>query len=390
MQAFLAKASKLALITFFLALAILLVANKTKSNSVTTLDSENYTWNLPEHFPLPIVPENNPMTEAKVELGRYLFFDKRLSGNGTMSCSSCHQQSLAFSDGLPTSIGSTGETLTRNAPSLGNVAYYTTLGWANPELTKLQDQILIPMFATSPIELGISNEDEILERFKRDELYQKLFKQAYPDSTNPITIRRIMLAITSFTRTLITSNSPFDQYVYQEKDVLSESSIRGMQLFTSERTRCIHCHGDFNLTDSTVHVDNIEEARSTFHNIGLYNLDNEGAYPSDNQGLIDFTEENIDMGKFRAPSLRNVALTAPYFHDGSANTLEEVIRIYEAGGRVITEGNLAGDGRESPFRSGLIQPFSITDEERQDLLSFLESLTDTQFIQDPTISDPFN
>lgn len=404
MQKLIAHTQKIVLVLCILALVIVLVTCKQKTDPVTktttvtqvdvsTLDSDNYTWDIPVGFSMPIVPENNPMTEAKVELGRHLFYDKRLSGNGEQSCSSCHQHSLAFSDGLKTSIGSTGETLPRNAPSLTNVAYNGTLGWANPELIHLQDQILIPMFADSPTELGITDEDEILERFKSNEHYQQLFQKAYPNAENPITIRRIILAITSFTRTLISGNSPFDQYVFQNNsEALSEASIRGMRSFSTERSKCIFCHGGFNLADSTIHQDNLEDAefiRNSFHNIGLYNLDGDGAYPTENQGLFEFSEDIIDMGKFRAPSLRNVALTAPYFHDGSAKTLEDVISVYEAGGRVITEGKFAGNGQESHFKSDLVHSINFTNEERQDLISFLESLSDSDFINNPKFSNPF-
>ena len=351
----------------------------------------DYIWQLPKGFPMPLVPENNPMTKAKVELGRYLFYDPNLSGNGSQSCSSCHLQELAFSDGLETPIGSTGERLSRNSPSLSNVAYNATLTWANPVLTELERHILVPMFGEFPVEMGMTGkETEILTRFKDDPLYQNLFAQAYPDDVNPVSIQNIVLAITSFSRTLISGNSAYDQFVYQKNfDALSESAKRGMDLFFSERTECHHCHGGFNLTHSSIHQNNAQFVEMSFHNTGLYNLDGKGSYPLGNRGLFEVSGKDSDMGMFRAPSLRNIALTAPYLHDGSAQTLEEVIRIYEAGGRLIGDGEFAGDGRKNPYKSGFVQGFSLTDQERQDLIAFLESLTDTEFINNPAFSNPF-
>lgn len=351
----------------------------------------DYTWHLPKGFPMPVVPQDNPMTEAKVELGRYLFYDKKLSGNGSQSCSSCHLQELAFTDGLKTPVGSTGEVLIRNSPSLTNVAYNATLTWANPVLTDLERHILVPMFAEFPVELGMTGkETEILSRFKEDALYQELFSQAYPAAADPVTIQNIVLALTSFTRTLISGNSPYDQFVYQKNyDALTDSAKRGMDLFFSERTECHHCHGGFNFTHSVIHQNNVQFVEMSFHNTGLYNLDGQGSYPLGNRGLFEISGKDSDMGMFRAPSLRNVALTAPYLHDGSAQTLEEVIRFYEAGGRVITEGEYAGDGRQNPYKSGFVQGISLTDQERQDLVAFLESLTDTEFLTNPAFSDPF-
>ena len=126
-----------------------------------------------------------------------------------------------------------------------------------------------------------------------------------------------------------------------------------------------------------------------FHNTGLYNVDGAGAYPADNTGLVENTGEPEDMGRFRPPTLRNVAVTAPFMHDGSMETLDEVIRHYERGGRVIASGPHAGDGRESPLKSGLVAGFSLTDQERADLIAFLEALTDEDFLTDPALSDPF-
>ncbi len=162
-----------------------------------------------------------------------------------------------------------------------------------------------------------------------------------------------------------------------------------MDLFFSEKTECHHCHGGFNFTHSVKHQNNAQFVEKSFHNTGLYNVDGQGAYPTGNTGVFEVTGKREDLGKFRAPSLRNVELTAPYFHDGSAQTLEEVVRSYEAGGRLLESGDFVGDGRANPNKSGFVRGFSLNDEERQDLVNFLKALTDEDFITDERFSDPF-
>lgn len=357
--------------------------------AVATMAADTYAWNVPPGFPPPYVPPDNPMTAEKVELGRFLFYDRRLSANGTMACASCHVQARAFSDGQATPHGSTGEPLPRNSQGLANVAYYSTLTWANPVLTDLERQILIPMFSEFPVELGITgHEAEVLARFRADPQYQALFTAAFPDEADPYTWGNIVKALASFSRALISADSPYDRYLAGDLEALSGAALRGMDLFLSEELECHHCHGGFNFTGST-RQRNTVFVETPFHNTGLYNLDGRGAYPPNNTGVEAVSNRPEDMGRFRAPSLRNVALTAPYMHDGSVATLEEVIRLYEAGGRYIPDGPYAGDGRRSPLKSGLVSGFTLTDQERADLLAFLEALTDPSFISDPRFSDPF-
>lgn len=345
---------------------------------------------VPTGFPQPQIPEDNPYSAAKAELGRHLFYDTRLSGNGTQSCGSCHHQDRAFADGLPVGVGSTGEAHPRNSSGLTNVAYNATLTWANPLLTDLETQILIPIFGEHPIELGVTGkEDEILERFNSDALYETLFAEAFPDQAAPVSWDNIVYALATFSRTLISGDSPFDQFVYGgDSTALDEAQHRGMRLFFSERLECHHCHGGFNFSESSLHANSVFDAEF-FHNTGLYNLDGSGAFPSDNQGVFEVTGNPEDMGRFRPPTLRNIEVSAPYMHDGSLETLEEVIQFYEAGGREIVDGPLAGDGRTSPLKSGLVAGFTLTDDERSDLIAFLNSLTDETFLTDPALSDPF-
>lgn len=345
---------------------------------------------VPLGFPEPEVPLDNPVTFEKAELGRHLFYDPRLSGNGMQSCGSCHEQERAFADGLPVAVGSTGEAHPRNSSGLTNAAYNASLTWANPLLTDLETQILIPLFGEHPIELGaLGNEDEILDRLRADPAYVERFAEAFPGYADPVRWEHIVQALATFVRTMVSGDSPFDRFVYHgEREALSGAARRGMELFYSERLECHHCHGGFNFSESSTHANTAFDSQR-FHNTGLYNLDGQGTYPADNQGVFEVTGRAEDMGRFRPPTLRNIGVSGPYMHDGSLATLEEVIRFYEAGGRVIEEGPLAGDGRESPLKSGLVAGFDLTDPERSDLIAFLNSLSDEAFLSDPRFANPF-
>lgn len=345
---------------------------------------------VPLGFPAPPVPEGNPVTLEKIELGRHLFYDVRLSGNQTQSCASCHEQARAFTDGRVVAVGSTGEVHPRNSQTLTNVAYNATLTWANPVLRELEHQILIPIFGDAPVELGVTgDEDEVLARFEAAGPYPGLFAAAFPGDPAPVTWPHVVDALATFCRSLISGGSPFDRFVYHdEQDALSPAARRGMELFFSETLECHHCHGGFAFTESTVHAGSAFDA-ALFHNTGLYDVDGQGAYPPDNPGVFEITGRPEDMGRFRPPTLRNVAVTAPYMHDGSIGTLEEVIRHYERGGRIVEAGPYAGDGRDSPLKSGLVAGFTLTDAERADLVAFLESLTDEGFLTDPRLADPW-
>ena len=346
--------------------------------------SSTWVWLLPDNVPPPIVSEDNPMSQAKVDLGRMLFYDPALSGNGTQSCASCHEQAKAFAQDIPVPQGSTGIFHTRNSQGLSNVSYASALTWANPILTSLELQIRIPMFGEDPIELGIvGNEDVVLGRFANDPEYMQAFAEAFPESVELFTFDSIVHALAAFIRTLISFESPYDRFTAGDTSAMSESAQRGLELFFSERLECFHCHGGFLFSGASVHEGQVLSDRP-FFNTGLYNLGGNGDYPSPNTGLFEITNQAEDMGRFRPPSLRNVSVTAPYMHDGSVATLEEVIRIYERGGRLRPEG----DGALNPFKSGFINGFTLTDEERSDILAFLESLTDQAFLDNPAHADP--
>jgi cytochrome c peroxidase len=316
------------------------------------------------------------MTTAKIELGRRLFYDTRLSGNRTFACANCHQQAHAFTDGRPHAIGSTGAAHARSSMTLTNVAYNASFGWADPSLRTLEAQMAVPMFNEHPIELGLKGrEPEVVARFSSvDDTAD--FHAAFPTDQAPITFPNIVKAIAAFERTLISGDSPLDRYLYKDdKTALTSEARNGLTLFFSNRLRCAECHGSFNLSGPLT-FDGAETVELVFHNTGLYNVDGKGAYPASDRGLFDLTSERSDMGRFRAPTLRNIAVTAPYMHDGSVASLDAAIDHYASGGQA------------SPFRSARIRGFALTSAERTALVTFLESLTDRTFLTNPAFG-PF-
>ena len=350
--------------------------------------SREFEWNIPQNMPRPDAPVDNPMSKEKVELGRLLFYDTRLSANATTACATCHIQALAFTDGKPRSIGATGEVHPRSSMSLVNVAYVSRLTWANPLLEHLEDQALTPMFGDDPIEMGLGgHEDELVRLLRSDADYADAIPEVFPNDADPYSVLNVVRAIAAFTRSIVSFDAPYDRYLAGDASAMDAAAERGMELFFSERLECFHCHGGFNFTDSTTH-ENTRIERVGFHNTGLYNIDLNGAYPADNTGLFDMTGHRRDMGRFRAPTLRNIAVTAPYMHDGSIASLDEVLAHYQRGGRLIAEGPFAGDGRKSPFKSAFVKGFELTDDERADLLAFLHALTDESVLHDPALSDP--
>ena len=349
-----------------------------------------FTWDLPTGFPMPAVPADNPMSVAKVELGRHLFYDLRLSGNGQQSCATCHQQEKAFTDGLTTSAGSTGEDHPRNSMSLVNVAYAATLTWANPTMTRLEDQALVPMFGRHPIELGLGEDREWLDPLRREPRYVGLFERAFPGEVDGFTRVNVVKALATFQRTIVSARSPYDRYHFERDDqAVSAAAKRGEVLFHSRPLACFTCHGGFNFSGETRRSGSSESAGGEFHNTGLYNLPGLLSYPAPNTGIHEFTRDPKDVGKFKAPTLRNIAVTAPYMHDGSLDSLEGVLAHYEAGGRTVTDGPHKGVGRDNPNKSPRIRGFTLTPDERADLIAFLRSLTDESLLRDPRFANPW-
>ena len=342
----------------------------------------SFAFALPPGVAAPLVPADNPMTNEKIELGRHLFYDKRLSDNQTQSCASCHKQELAFSDGLKVGLGSTGQSHTRGSMSLANVAYSPTLTWSNPLMNTLEKQSRVPIFGDAPVELGMKSIAELEARLSAVPRYRELFARAFPDDPDPIRVSNVERALASFERALISFSSPFDRYYYYgDESALSESAKRGMVFVTTNedhRFECNHCHGGANFSDHTVDVTTLPDTPLAYHQTGLYNVDGLGGYPAPNIGIREFTGKLGDDGMFKAPTLRNIALTAPYMHDGSIATLSEVLDHYAKGGRARMRGRT----------DDLLQPFEMTEQEKADIIAFLESLTDQVLITNPAFSDP--
>lgn len=252
------------------------------------------------------------------------------------------------------------------------------------------------MFGEFPIELGITgNEKKVLERFNTSK-YLLLFNNAFPKEmiNKSVGFDMIVKALSSFVRSLLSLNSPFDQYAYYGDDnAISASALRGMQLFFSEKLECHHCHGGFNFTQSTSHQQQLIDRRP-FHNTGLYNAEHGAVgnltfgYPKIDIGLAEITGKEEDNGRFRAPTLRNIAVTAPYMHDGSILDLSAVLEFYAAGGRNIKNGDQKGDGRINILKSSFIKGFDMSPQDKEDLIVFLKSLTDEKFLTNQKFSEP--
>jgi cytochrome c peroxidase len=281
----------------------------------------------------------NPTTAAKAELGSLLFFDPVLSENNDIACATCHQPDLGFADGRPLAIGPKGTVLTRNAPGLWNVGYAQYLFW-DGRLTTLETQAEAPL--THPDEMGVTDTTALVAELAAIDDYEAMFNAAFDDG---VSLTNIKNALAAFQRTLISNNSPFDQYAAGNVDALTPSQRRGLTLFRSGATRCFECH-----TAPTF-------ASDTFRVVGV---------PSDDPGRAGVADDGL-VGAFKVPSLRNIALTAPYMHNGSLETLEAVVDFYADGG-----GRINGQENVDTF----VQGFDLTDQERLDLVAFLYALTD--------------
>ena len=302
-------------------------------------------------FPAMLIPAANPQSPEKIELGRRLFYDKRLSADGTISCSSCHPQKFAFSDaGKPVSTGIRAQKGTRNAPSLGNIGYRKSFFWEGGAKS-LELQAVGPI--TAHDEMGMEP-DELVRKLSGVPEYATDFKNVFPDG---LTMLNVTKALSSFERTLITDSSPFDRYRAGDESALSPAALRGMDLFYGEKGDCFHCHGGFNFTDEQLHDTGIS---LEYKDIGLARI----------------TKDPDDAGKFKTPSLRNVALSAPYMHDGSMKTLQDVLNHYNKGGQAHANADI------------LMRPLGLSKQEMNDLIAFLGSLTDTKFTTDPQLGPP--
>lgn len=316
------------------------------SNEEMSYGQIPYILDLPTGFPYPEIPTDNDLTYERIRLGKKLFYDPILSRDSTISCRSCHVPSLAFTDGLAFSIGIEGQQSERNSPSLANVAYLSSF-FHDGGVRTLELQPIVPI--TDHREMDFTMEG-VAERMQADSLYVDLSQRAYGRSPDPFVISR---ALSAFQRTLISGNSRFDQFHFQQDTaVFSTKEKLGYQLFFSETTNCTKCHTGFNLTNGN------------FANNGLFSTQADS-------GRMRITNQEIDRDLFRVPSLRNVGLTSPYMHDGQLTTLKEVVEHYNMG------------GKDQPQKSDLIQPLNLTQEEQDALLAFLQTLTDSVFIYNP-------
>lgn len=301
---------------------------------------------IPKGFPDINFPEDNAFSEARWNLGKALFFDPIMSLDSSISCASCHLPELAFSDKVAFSEGVAQRLGTRNSPTLGNVAYhpyYTREGG----VPTLEMQILVPIQEHVEFDFNIVL---IAERLAKNADYIAMAEDTYNRTPDAFVITR---ALACFERSLLSGYSYYDQYSEHNKTAaMSASAIRGMGLFFGDRTKCSQCHSGFNFSNYA------------FENNGLYE-----AY--EDVGRFRLTGDDEDLALFKVPSLRNIELTAPYMHNGSLHTLEEVIDHYQSG------------GKNHPHKSNLIQPLDLNQSEQSDLIEFLKSLTDEAFINNP-------
>ncbi len=328
-------------------LALMLISmSKCKDDPYGDLPPNSpFSFNLPAHFPQPEVPVNNPMTEAKVALGRKLFFEKRLSLDSTLSCGSCHFQENGFSDPRQFSLGVNDSMGKRNAPGLINVVFGKSFFWdgANPTL---ETQAIVPL--TSTIEMHI-NSDEAIRRIQADPEYVRWFDHVYQKTPD---MQGLLDAIASFERSLLSYESPWDKFMEGDSAALNESAKRGWTLFNSEKAECFHCHGGYNFTDED------------FHNNGLYRV-------YEDNGRWNVTGSRFDLAKFKSPTLRNIATTAPYMHDGSMQSLEEVVAHY------------ASHDQPHINRSVFLPNITLTAQDQADIVELLHALTDDKFLTNP-------
>ena len=292
---------------------------------------------VPKGFPEVYIPNDNQLTVERINLGKKLFYDPILSRDSSISCNSCHLQEFAFTDGNPTSIGIAGRLGKRNAMSLANVAYANFLQRESGVPT-LEMQVLVPIQEHNEMDFNIV---AVAEKMNEDPQYRKLSYEAYGKLPDAFVITR---AIAAFERTLLSGNSKYDT------DQLSESEQRGMALFFSDSLACSSCHGTFLFTNQQP------------ENNGLYEQ-----YTDSGRYILTGLQE--DIGRFKTPTLRNVELTKPYMHDGSISSLEEVIAHYESG------------GMNHVNQSAILKGFTLTETERDELIEFLNSLTDYEFTQ---------
>lgn len=339
--------------------------------------------------PVPI-PANNPQTSEKIKLGDKLFHDKRFSSTGTVSCATCHDKNKSFTDSpLKTSKGIKDLRGTRNAPTVVNSAYATTLFW-DGRSPSLEDQAIHPF--TNPVEMGLKDHEPILKIVRSDPEYAKAFQQVFGKSGKDITRKEVLQAIAAFERTVIAGDSPFDRWRYGgDQKALTPAQKRGFELFVGQG-RCVSCHviehTQALFTDNQFHnigvgINSIQKEVPTL--VPAFVKAKKGGADVDITVLSDpkaselgrfaVTEQFDGLGAFKTPTLRNIALTAPYMHDGSIKTLKDVVKHYNNGG-VTKKGDTP-----NPHLAGGIRPLDLTPQQEDDLVKFMEALTSPQYVR---------
>lgn len=310
---------------------------------------------------------DNPATPIKVELGRRLFYDADLSWLGTMSCATCHEQKRGFADPNKTRPGVFDDPGERNIQTLANVAWFSSLTWGGPHVDTLEHQALIPIEGINPIEMGMggTRSAELPKRLGASACYPKLFAAAFPERDGAIDIDTITFALAAFQRSLVSLDAPYDRYRRGDRAAISVQAKRGAKLF--EQKQCASCHAGPHFTDAALPD---RKPIDTFHVLAP---PREGDALKPDTGLHRITQKAEDVYRFRTPGLRNVAVSAPYMHDGEQATLDAAIRHHFA----------AADRHPDPRLQQ-----RVTENEIADLIAFLESLTDEGFLTNPAFALP--
>jgi cytochrome c peroxidase len=331
------------------------------------------------------IPADNPLTPEKIQLGDKLFNDTRFSATGKVSCATCHAKEKGFTDGLPVSEGIEQFKGTRNAPTVINAAYLHSQFWDGRE-PSLEEQSAQPFL--NPIEMGLKDHGPILKIVRSDPEYVQMFRKAFAIPAEKITMKEVKKAIASFERTLVAGDSPFDRYFYGgDKMALGPAAIRGLEVYRGQG-RCISCHvieqGFALFTNNQFHnigvaaqrmPSNLDELAAAVREVKEKGTDIAvlGNPKTESLGRFAVTRELSDLGAFKTSTLRNIALTAPYMHDGSLKSLEEVVQFYNNGGR-LKETDPIPD-----LLDGGIRPLNLSEKQQADLVEFLKSLTSPQF-----------
>ncbi|MEC8423222.1 MAG: cytochrome c peroxidase [Myxococcota bacterium] len=340
---------------------------------------------LPAHFP--DFPGALP-SQAEADLGRLLFHDFRLSVDDARSCGICHEGKKGYTDGFVVAVGALGDAHTRNTQSLLNLAWRGPLTWVQPELTDLRAQMQVPLFGTHPVEMGV-DPDVLPDRLAAIEVYPPAFAAAHPDDPTPITMENVERALLAYERLFVAGETPYDAFLQGDADALSADAAAGHALFFSPRLGCGGCHGGLFLDRQTDPSGALLSEQPAYVNTGMYNIDGQGGLPPQETGLHAVTGDPADMGRFRVPSLRGVAETGPWGHDGSFPSLDDVIDAYARGGRLLVGGPYPGDGATSPWKDPRITGFSLSQTEKEQLIAFLESLTDAGANARPFLQTPW-